>query len=40
MDPMRRLLALIINADGGAIYYVNRLFHVDPSVKADACIMG
>lgn len=35
MDPMRRLLALIINADGSAIYYVNRLFHVDPSVKAD-----
>lgn len=35
LDPMRRLLALIINTDGSAIYYVNRLFHVDPSVMAE-----
>lgn len=35
IDPMRRLLALIINADGSAIYYVNRLFHIDPCVKAE-----
>lgn len=35
LDPMRRLLALIINADGSAIYYVNRLFHIDPCVKAE-----
>lgn len=32
---MRRLLASIINADGSAIYYVNRLFHVHPSVMAE-----
>lgn len=35
LDPMRRLLALIINADGTSQYYVNRLFFIDPCVQTD-----
>ena len=35
LDPMRRLLALIINSDGSSVYYVNRLFHIDPCVQTE-----
>ena len=35
LDPMHRLLALIINADGSSLYYVNRLFSIDPCVRTE-----
>ena len=35
LDPMRRLLALIINADGSSQYYVNKLFLIDPCVQTN-----
>ena len=35
LDPMRRLLALIINSDGSSVYYVNRLFHIDSCVQTE-----
>lgn len=35
LDPMERLLALIVNSDGSSQYFVNRLFSVDPCVQTD-----
>lgn len=35
LDPMERLLALVINADGSSRYFVNRLFFVDPCVQTE-----
>ncbi|MDO5043604.1 MAG: Xaa-Pro peptidase family protein [Slackia sp.] len=35
LDPMERLLALVIHSDGSSQYFVNRLFFVDPSVQTE-----